>query len=686
MAENAVVVDIRSASRTFGDQQPPVRIYLLGAMRMVGPDGENLLPRLRKTRALLAYLSLAGGARVARSRLIGLLWERSGDAQARLSLRQALTELKSAVNSKVPELIEIDRETVRLDAGACWVDALANPDHAERLLEDLDGISPAFDHWLAMERTRFENRQRASLEQELNQLVDVGAAPKLRLEAARKLANFDQTHEIAARSLMTTFVEMGDRAQAIREYERCRHALRTMLDASPSPETVSLYEAIRLTSFAQPRISASMPYTEIEGPSPTARSTRHDLAASALSLGHQPSIAVLPFRNLSGVTEHDYTGDGLVEDLIEALSRVPNFFVISRLSTLAFRNQDRLPREIGEVLGVQYVLSGSIRAIGDRLRLTVELTETRRGTALWSQRLEEKFVDLFEVQDRLVEAIVRRIAPYMHQAELTRTRTPIKRAGRFDAYDLFLRAQENMHNSSREVFDTSERLFEEAVERHPGYATALAWRAYWHVLRVGQGWSLNPAHDTAQADLFATRAVECDATEPMALAVHGHIASYLHKNFDLAFEHFEAALRINPNAAPAWLWRAAAHSWRGDGPQAIDDINKAIALSPYDPLMYAYSIIAGMAYLADAQYERAVECALRSIRENKTYTSAHRLLIIASVLAGRNAEVQSQVNRLLKLEPTLTVERFRSRYPGSASRQADLYCDALARAGIPLTG
>jgi tetratricopeptide (TPR) repeat protein len=172
----------------------------------------------------------------------------------------------------------------------------------------------------------------------------------------------------------------------------------------------------------------------------------------------------------------------------------------------------------------------------------------------------------------------------------------------------------------------------------------------------------------------------------MALAVHGHIASYLHKNFDLAFEHFEAALRINPNAAPAWLWRAAAHSWRGDGPQAIDDINKAIALSPYDPLMYAYSIIAGMAYLADGQYERAAECALRSIRENKTYTSAHRLLIIASVLAGRNAEVQSQVNRLLKLEPTLTVERFRSRYPGSASRQADLYCDALARAGIPLTG
>ena len=182
------------------------------------------------------------------------------------------------------------------------------------------------------------------------------------------------------------------------------------------------------------------------------------------------------------------------------LSRVPNFFVISRLSALAFRNHDYTPQEIGELLGVQYVVSGSMRVLGERLRLTVELTDSRTGTALWSSRLDERFFDFLEVQDRLADAIVRRLAPYLRAAELKRTR--IKRPEALGAYDLFLRAQENMHNSSREVFDSSEELFAEAISRAPGYATALAWRAYWHVLRVGQGWSPDPTQDTAQGRAF----------------------------------------------------------------------------------------------------------------------------------------------------------------------------------------
>ena len=333
-------------------------------------------------------------------------------------------------------------------------------------------------------------------------------------------------------------------------------------------------------------------------------------------------------------------------------------------------------------MGVQYVVSGSMRVLGERLRLTVELTDSRSGTALWSSRLDERFFDFLEVQGRLADTIVRRLAPYLRAAEIKRTR--IKRPEALGAYDLFLRAQENMHNSSREVFDSSQSLFAEAISRAPGYAAALAWRAYWHVLRVGQGWSPNPAHDTVQADHFAQLAIRADNTEPMALAVHGHIVSYLKKDFELAFRRFDAALEINPNSAPAWLWRAAAHAWLGNGAQAVENINKALALSPYDPLMYAYSGIAAMAYLADAQYERAVECGLRCIRENATYTSAYRLIAIASTLSGREEQARSAVRELLRLEPGLTVEKFHKRYPGSASPQAMLYWDALAAAGVPL--
>jgi tetratricopeptide (TPR) repeat protein len=174
--------------------------------------------------------------------------------------------------------------------------------------------------------------------------------------------------------------------------------------------------------------------------------------------------------------------------------------------------------------------------------------------------------------------------------------------------------------------------------------------------------------------------------EPMAFAVHGHVASYLYKDFDLAFRRFETALSINANAAPAWLWSSASHAWMGNGPRAVEEINKAMALSPYDPLIYAFSGIAGMAYLADGQYERAIECALRSLRENRTYTHAYRLLVIALVLADRQDEARASARRLLDLEPGLTVAGFRRRYPGSASRQAEIFCEALTKAGIPSSG
>jgi adenylate cyclase len=499
---------------------------------------------------------------------------------------------------------------------------------------------------------------------------------------------------------MKAFAQMGDRAQAIREFERCRQVLLTVLDLPPSKETIAVYEAVRIES---PQVASSAIFGGTAGIVSSEAAETTSLTVSPVPWEirkqtdptflpahdpgreprHGPSIAVLPFRNLTGDPAHHFVAEGLVEDLIEALSRVPNFFVISRLSTLAFRDQDRHPREIGNVLGVRYVLSGSMRVLDDRLRLTIELTDTQLGAALCFSKLDERFADLFEVQDRLSDMIVRQVAPHLHAAEMNRIR--VKRPDSLEAYELFLGAQENMHNSSRAVFETSQALFDAAIAKDPHYAAALAWRARWHVLRVGQGWSPDPADDTMQADRYARAAIECNSMEPMAFAVHGHVASYLYKDFDLAFRRFETALRINASAAPAWLWSAAAHAWMGNGSRAIEEINKAMALSPYDPLMYSYSGNAAMAYLVDGQYERAIECALRSLQENRTYTSAHRQLVMALVLAGREDEARASARRLLELEPGLTVAGFRRRYPGSASSHSDLFCDALARAGIPLS-
>jgi TolB-like protein len=649
------------------------RIYLAGNMQMVGPAGENALPRPRKTRGLLAYLCLTPGKRASRSRLAALLWDKTDDL-ARRSLRQALYDLDRLSGARANGLIRLDQDYVSLNGDICWIDVIAEPDrHLERLLDDLDGLSEAFDRWLCEERIRFEDRARNVLYAEVTRLESECAPPERRAAAARKLVSFDPTHEGGVRALMKALADLGDHVQALREYQRCRTELRKTHDVSPARETIALHEAIRLVS------SRNVPKVERV---PNAELIALNVAGPASERPDAPSIAVLPFANLSGEPQHDYTAAGLAEDLIAVLSRLAGFFVTSRMTTRSFREQaDRSPQDIGDMLDVRYLFSGGLRSDGNRLRVNAELTDAVCGHVLWTGGIDERFSNLIDVPLRLAEEIVRQAAPYLRQAELSRVRS--KRPEQLNAYDYFLQAQDDMHNFSPIVFGRAERMFDAALARAPAYAGALAWRAYWHVLRIGQGWSPDAGRDAKLAGEFAARALDCDPLEPMAHAVQGHIAAYLHKEFDLAFERFETALRLNPNAAPVWLWRAATRAWDGDGRAAVEDVKRGTALSPYDPLMYFSHIVAGMAYLTDAQYERAVDCAYLSLRENTRYTAAHRLLVMALMLAGRPEEARAAADRLLVLEPGVTVEKFKARYPGARRLRTDLYCEALAQAGVP---
>jgi TolB-like protein/DNA-binding SARP family transcriptional activator len=649
-------------------------------MRAIGSSGENILPRAKKTQAVLAYLILTQGEGLLRNRVAGMIWDRSGEAQARESLRHALNEL----NRTGYWQLEKDHDTVRLDISGYWVDAFEIPEQPDMLLEGLYGVSPAFDHWLVGERTRLEHFWQSRLEKELHELTTRGAAPELRAAAARKLLNVVPSHEAAVRSLMTAFVDLGDHSQAIREYERFQRVLTSSLGVPPSEKTAALYEAIRLVSRARAARATQVP--EQKGYSSKELSSAQLYASGSNSVTQtpvclQPSIAVLPLRNLSGESAHDYVSEGLVEDLVEALARIPDLFVVSRLSAASFRALQRPPEGIGEALGVRYVLSGSIRIISDRLRLIVTLTDAVGGATLWISRVDERFSDLLEVQSRLAEKIVRSVAPHVRSAELKRVR--IKHPAHQGAYDLLLRAQESMHSPLRSVFESAERLLEEAIAQEPDYAAALAWLAHWHVMRVGQGWSPDDAHDAAQADRHARRAVECDPTEPLAFAVQGHVSSYFHKDFEQALSCFERALQVNPNASRAWLWSAYTHAWIGCGSQAVQNVVRAMDLSPYDPLVCAYSGGASLAYLADGQYARAVEFAMRCIRENRGYTTAYKALVLGLVLSGRETEARSPANQLRLLEPTFTVQQFRRRSPAYTGKLGELYCEAFERAGIP---
>jgi TolB-like protein len=395
----------------------------------------------------------------------------------------------------------------------------------------------------------------------------------------------------------------------------------------------------------------------------------------------RPSIAVIPFQLRSDDVRFDSIGDGLADETIAALSRAADLFVISRLSSMAFRRAPLEARRIGEMLGAQYVLSGSVRTAHPRALLVVELADTRDGGVLWSERFEGDLADVFALQGELARRVVASVAPFIRSLELRRAR--ITSFAQLDAYGITLRGVELMHRLSAEDFMRARRAFEAAIERDPAAPAPHAWLAKWHIMRVALGASENPGADNTAANACAERALACDADDALALAVDALVSAWSRQDLDAAEQRLAQALAANPNEPLAWLHSAITHAWRGRGGEAVQCADRALSLSPLDPMLYYFNSLAGMANLIDERYERAIELSIRSLRENRLHTPTLRTLAAAQALSGRLDEARETVSRLRELEPELTAAALRARYPGRDSPQAGRFIDALVTGGLP---
>src|SRR5687767_13080943 len=277
----------------------------------------------------------------------------------------------------------------------------------------------------------------------------------------------------------------------------------------------------------------------------------------------RPSIAVIPFELRSNDARFNSVGDGLADDVIAALSRMADFFVISRLSTMAFRRSPLGVRRIGELLGVQYVLSGSVQTAYPQALLMTELADARDGRIVWTQRFQGDLADIFAMQGELARKVVHSVAPFVRSLELHRAR--ITNFDQLDAYALTLRGVELMHRLSREDFLQARAAFDTAIARDPVAPRPHAWLAKWHALRVIIGISENPTGDMQAATASAERALACDADDALALAVDGFVAAWSRHDLDAAERRLSQALASNANEPLAWLWSAMTHAWRGDG-------------------------------------------------------------------------------------------------------------------------
>lgn len=402
---------------------------------------------------------------------------------------------------------------------------------------------------------------------------------------------------------------------------------------------------------------------------------------SALVLPDKPSITVLPFQNMSGDPEQDYFADGVVEDIIAALSRIRWLFVIARNSSFTFKGRAVDVKEVGRELGVRYVLEGSVRRSGNKLRITGQLIDATTGTHLWAERFEGTLDDIFELQDRVTESVVGAISPQLERAEIERAKR--KPTESLDAYDYYLRGMAKLHSGSRDAIEMALSLFNKAIELDPEFASAYAGAAWCHFWRKLNGWMSERAQEIAEGVRLARLAVELGRDDAVALTRGGHAFAHLTGDLDGGVALLDRAVLLNPNLATAWFLGGALRALRGETDVAIEHLAHAVRLSPLDPEMFRMQVGMALANFFAGQFDSASAWAEKALGNLPSLLVAVALVAASHALAGRTEEAREAMRRLRALDRSLRVSNLKDWLPIHRPEDLARFADGLRLAGLP---
>lgn len=396
----------------------------------------------------------------------------------------------------------------------------------------------------------------------------------------------------------------------------------------------------------------------------------------------RPAIAIIPFVCRTRDPQYEPLGDAMADEVIAGLSRSGQIAVISRLSTAPFRERAESLERLGSLLGAAYVLSGAFHVSGQRLTVHAELAEVRNGCTLWAGVIRGGVQDPFSGEGQMVQELVEHVADAMLQRELDRSRTlPLPS---LESYTLMLGAVTLMHRcTTQSDFDRASEMLRQLADRHRRHAAPHAWLAKWHVLRAVQGWSPDPEADVRAALDCVNRALDRHPNNALAMTMLGQVHGYLRKDPATAAHYYEQALAANPNEPLAWLYTSTAHAWRGRPAEGIVAGERALQLSPLDPLRYYFDTLVSVAHNVAGNYDEAIRLCRRSLRANRAHTATYRGLAIAQALSGRLDDARATVRQLLQLEPQFTLRLHALRYPGRSDAHAEVFAKALAAAGVP---
>ncbi|HKX08422.1 MAG TPA: tetratricopeptide repeat protein [Stellaceae bacterium] len=400
----------------------------------------------------------------------------------------------------------------------------------------------------------------------------------------------------------------------------------------------------------------------------------------ALALPDKPSIAVLPFQNLSGDPEQEYFADGMAEDIITALSRLRWFFVIARNSSFAYKGKAIDVRQVARELGVRYVLEGSVRKAGNRLRITAQLVDAATGNHIWAERYDREIADIFAVQDEITESVVASIEPELYAAENLRIES--KPPESLDAWGCVIRALWHLARLTKEDNEQARELLKRAIVMNPRYAKAhslLAW-ADLNIIRLG---TADPAEALPVAERHARAALASDDADPWTYFGVGYLG-FCQSRYTEAIAAFQRAMELNPNFAMAHGWLGGALAYDGKPEAALDAVARAMRMSPRDPFNFYWLLFAAVAHYTAERYAEAASCTQRVVRERPNFFPARRLLAAAHVGLGALDHARGVISELLRLQPNSSIKRDAYGYVAYARRSdQERFVAALRAAGLP---
>lgn len=657
-------------------REPQLRLTLFGQMRAEIDGNPSALPRMRKTRALLALLGLAAGRPVSRSHLMGLLWSQRRQEQARASLRQATHELYVALGSPAQRFLHADRDQIRLAKQAVSVDAVAleHMDGAPRdllrllrgpLLEDLRGIDSALDQFLIGEHQRLVRIATTIGEGLLHEC----RSPIEALEIANDILRIAPTHQHAWTARIATHLAHDDRTAALAAFECYRVALATGGGQNPAPEIEAL-----LTGPGNHTAVPFMVGQRVNPPTP-----RHKGGRASPDHDPRTCLVIRPFASVDGNQSRNLAS-GLTAEITSAFARFHWLSCVAAppltvINTDGMRDGTRYDRADSA-----FTLEGSVQCRGASSRIIATVSDAD-GRIMWTRRFDRLHADMHAVQQAVAAEVCAQVDLELVFHQARRRRLPMINATK--SQDLLLRAIPGIYGLDAPDFHAAGEMLEEALLIDSTHAAALAWSAYWHLLLVGQGWTRHPAEATTRAMERAQRAVALDPTDARALTLAGHIHGFLGKRPHDAKALHERAIALNPNVPLAWCFSGLSYSYLGSDAEAIRRLSQAHQLSPHDPHSFFFDTGLMMPFILRGQYDSAVDLGRRAIALNPGFSSAYKVCLSALGYLHRREEAADIRSRLLDLEPEFRVSDAIARSPMVREQDIQHYAEGLRRAGLP---